>query len=71
MKLRYYSDTDTLYVAFRDVVGVESEEVAAGVVMDFDAEGEAVGLEIEDASRRVDLSTLEAGSVPLGEVPTT
>lgn len=68
MQLRYYSETDTLYVAFRDGVGVESEEVGPGVVMDFDAGGEAVGLEIEDASRRVDLTRLEAGSMPLGNV---
>ncbi|MFW6206790.1 MAG: DUF2283 domain-containing protein [Gemmatimonadota bacterium] len=69
MQLRYYSETDTLYVAFRDGVGMESEEVGPGVVMDFDAEGEAVGLEIEEASRRVDLSTIEADSVPLEDVP--
>lgn len=69
MKLRYYPETDTLYVEFREGPGVESEEVGPGMVMDYDEAGEALGLEIEEASRRVDLTTLQAFSLPEGGVP--
>lgn len=71
MKLRYYPETDTLYIAFRDAASVESEEVSPGVVVDFDAEGDAVGVEVEDASRRVDLSSFQAFSLPEGKMPAT
>ena len=69
MQLRYYQDTDTLYIAFLEVTSVESDEVSPGVVVDFDGAGNAVGIEIEDASRRADLSSLQVFSLPEGKVP--
>lgn len=69
MKLSYYPDTDTLYVAFRDRPGVDSEEVAPGIVLDFDADGSPIGIEVEDASKRVDLSSLEVSSFPESRQP--
>ena len=64
MQLRYYPDTDILYIAFLEVTSVESDEVSPGVVVDFDGAGNAVGIEIEDASRRADLSSLQGFSLP-------
>ncbi|HHE47685.1 MAG TPA: DUF2283 domain-containing protein [Candidatus Acetothermia bacterium] len=43
----------------------ESEEIAPGFVLDFDTEGNVVGIEIEDASRKVELDRLELSALPL------
>lgn len=68
MKLHYYPETDSLYIDLAERTGVDTEEVAPGVVLDFDAEGNVVGIDIDHASRIVDLSRLEAESLPLKTV---
>jgi uncharacterized protein YuzE len=55
MKFKYYPETDTLYVELKEIPSVESEEVADGVVVDYDESGEIVGIEIENVSRRDNL----------------
>ena len=65
MKLHYYPDTDSLYVEFRAGPGVETREVSDGLNIDFDADGCVVGIDIDHASRSVDLSTLETEALPL------
>ena len=60
MKTDYYPDTDMLYISLADAPGAESEEVAEGFVFDFDADGKVVGIEVEHASRRVDLTQIKA-----------
>ncbi|MEI8227052.1 MAG: DUF2283 domain-containing protein, partial [Planctomycetota bacterium] len=49
MKLAYHADTDSLYVEFTERPGVESTEIAAGVVVDFDGQGRVVGIDIDNA----------------------
>lgn len=66
MKFHYYPETDSLYIDLAERVAADSEEVAPGVVLDFDAEGRLVGIDIDQASKIVDLSRLEAESLPLG-----
>jgi len=44
---------------------VDSREVVPGVVLDFDAEGHLVGIDIDNASQIANLSRLEAESLPL------
>jgi uncharacterized protein YuzE len=53
MKTIYDPEADALYVRFADASIVESEEVADGVVLDFDAEGRIVAIELLDASKHV------------------
>jgi len=65
MKFQYYQDTDSLYIELSDKTSVDSDEVAPGVVLDFDAEGHVVGIDIDHASEIVDLSKLEAESLPV------
>jgi uncharacterized protein YuzE len=65
MKFHYYRDTDSLYIELSDKVGADSQEVAPGVVLDFDAEGHVVGIDIDHASQIVDLSKLEAEALPI------
>ena len=65
MKLSYYPDTDSLYVALKPGPGAETREVAAGLNVDLDANGDVVGFDIDHASKRLDLSTLETEALPV------
>jgi uncharacterized protein YuzE len=56
MKIAYFRETDMLSIELRDLPSVESEEVAPGLVLDFDSQGAVVGIEIEHASKRVDIN---------------
>ena len=58
MKLNYYPDTDSLYIDLSEMESVESREVADGVVIDYDAAGNVVGIEIDHASDKVQLGRL-------------
>ncbi|MGQ9632168.1 MAG: DUF2283 domain-containing protein [bacterium] len=71
MKFHYYSETDSLYIDLSEKVGVDSREVAPGVVLDFDAEGHLVGIDIDHASQIADLSRLEAEALPIGSLSLT
>ena len=55
MTSRYDSETDALHVRFADAPVVESEEVRPGLVLDFDAAGRIVAVEILDASEHLSL----------------
>lgn len=58
MKLDYHAETDSLYIELSEKPGVDSEEVAEGVVFDYDASGKIVGIDIDHASRKLDLVDL-------------
>lgn len=60
----YYPETDHLYIELSTAAGADADEVAPGVVVDYDADGQIVGIDVEDASKRVDLSRLEAEGLP-------
>ena len=64
MKVNYYHETDTLYIDLSEQASVESEEIADGIVFDYDAAGNVVGLEIDNASKKVQLDRLEVSNVP-------
>lgn len=65
MKLHCYPDTDSLYVEFSAGSGVKTREVSNGLNVDLDVDDNVVGFDIDHASQRLDLSTLETTSLPL------
>jgi uncharacterized protein YuzE len=65
MKFNYYQDTDSLYIDLSEKTSVDSQEISPGVVLDFDADGHLVGIDIDHASQFVDLYRLEAESLPI------
>jgi uncharacterized protein YuzE len=65
MKFYYYPETDSLYIDLSERTSADSREVAPGVVLDFDGEGNLVGIDIDHASRIVNLSRIEAESLPI------
>lgn len=64
MTLEYFADTDSLYVDFRDQPSVESAEIATGVVVNYDADGRVVGIDIDNASHKVDLTRVVLSKLP-------
>ncbi|MGH7022999.1 MAG: DUF2283 domain-containing protein [Caulobacteraceae bacterium] len=65
MKLHYYAETDSLYIELKAEPGAETREVASGLNVDLDADGEVVGFDIDHASRRLDLTSLETIALPV------
>jgi len=65
MKLHYYPETDSLYIELKPEPGTQTREVTEGLNVDLDARGEVVGFDIDHASRKLDLSTLETIALPV------
>jgi uncharacterized protein YuzE len=59
MKLNYFADTDSLYIELAEQPSSESKEVSEGVVIDYDARGNLVGIDIDNASAKVDMRILQ------------
>jgi uncharacterized protein YuzE len=64
MKLHYYPETDSLYIELKNTPGTEVREIVDGLVVDLDASGDVVGLDIDHASRKLDLSKIETIALP-------
>lgn len=67
MKIEYDREANALYVYFREVEVAKSKEVEEGVVVDLDAQGHIVGIEILDVSHR--LTTQELVNVNIQNIP--
>lgn len=67
MKISYYPDTDSLYIDLSEQPSAESREISEGIVLDYDAEGRLVGIDIDNASKKVELKTLTLNKIPANE----
>lgn len=64
MKIIYHPETDSLYIDFGILPAIESEEIREGVVIDLDENGNITGVDIQHASKKLDLTLLEMSSLP-------
>ena len=64
MKLDYFAETDSLYIDLSDLPSVESREISDGVILDYDANGNLVGIDIDNASSKVELEELILRNLP-------
>lgn len=64
MRIKYYKDTDSLYIDLSEKTSKESLEVAPGIVIDFDENNNIVGIDIDGASRILNLSQFEISNFP-------
>lgn len=64
MKLNYYPDTDSLYIDLAERPSAESKEASPGIVLDYDAEGNLVGIDIDNASKKLELRKLVLSKLP-------
>ncbi len=64
MKLNYYPETDSLYINLSEQSSVESHEISEGVLLDYDADGRLVGIDIDNASNKVEMEKLILSKIP-------
>jgi len=69
VKLDYFPETDSLYIDLSEKPSVDSREISEGVVLDYDSAGELVGIDIDNASIKVELKRLLLSNLP-GKVET-
>jgi uncharacterized protein YuzE len=59
MRLRIDRENDAVYLRLDDSKVMESEEVQPGVVLDFNADGHVVGIELLNVSQRLSIDSLK------------
>jgi uncharacterized protein YuzE len=64
MGLNYYPETDSLYIDLAERTSVESKEVSEGVVLDYDVAGNLVGIDIDNAGKKLELKKLVLNKIP-------
>jgi uncharacterized protein YuzE len=64
MKVNYYPETDSLCIDLSERQSVESREISEGVVLDYDDAGKLVGIDIDNASTKVELGKLVISKLP-------
>ena len=64
MKVSYYPDTDSLYIDLSEKPSAESREISEGVILDYDSEGNLVGIDIDNAGKKVNLKELTLSREP-------
>jgi uncharacterized protein YuzE len=65
MKLNYYEETYSLYIDLSSKNSVESKVVSEGIVLGYDAEGNLVGIDIDNASTKLDLKEIDINKLPV------
>lgn len=64
MKINYYPETDSLYIDLAETSSSSSSEISEGVVLDYDTDGNVVGIDIDNASDKIDLNKLSLTKIP-------
>ena len=64
MKMKYYKETDSLYIDLSERTSKESLEVAPGIVIDFDENNNIVGIDIDRTTHILNLSQFEIFDFP-------
>ena len=64
MRLNYYPETDSLYIDLSAASSVESKEISEGVVLDYDSESHLTGIDIDNASHKIDLKEIVLSKIP-------
>ncbi|HXJ97003.1 MAG TPA: DUF2283 domain-containing protein [Terriglobia bacterium] len=64
MRLNYYPETDSLYIDLSEQTSTESREISEGVVLDYDAHGNLVGIDIDNASAKAEIRRLVVSKLP-------
>ncbi|MCZ7625407.1 MAG: hypothetical protein C3F12_00955 [Candidatus Methylomirabilota bacterium] len=67
MRLKYYPDTDSLYIDLSGKVSADSKEISEGIVLDYDINGNIVGIDIDNASKKVEMKEFVVSKFPIEE----
>ena len=55
MKIKYFQDTDTLYIEFRQGAVTESRDLDENTLLDMDGEGKIIAITVEHARDRAEI----------------
>jgi uncharacterized protein YuzE len=69
MKLNYFPETDSLYIDLSEQTSVESRKISEGVVLDYDARDNLVGIDIDNASAKAEIHKLVVSKLPASGRP--
>ncbi|MFP3975065.1 MAG: DUF2283 domain-containing protein [Chloroflexota bacterium] len=64
MKLSYYPETDSLYIDLSSKPSKESVEISEGIVVDYDDNGQIAGIDIDNATHKIDLNEIILNKLP-------
>jgi uncharacterized protein YuzE len=64
MRINYYAETDSLYIDLSAKPSADSREVSEGIVLDYDADGNLVGIDIDQASTKLEIKELILCNLP-------
>lgn len=64
MKFNYDKETDSLYINFRDISGVDSYEISPDFIADIDSNGAMVGLEVLNVKDKIDINDIIFNKMP-------
>ena len=64
MTLNHDSGTDSLYIDLSSKPNSDSREISEGIVLDYDVDGNVTGIDIDNASNKVDLEKIVLNKVP-------
>jgi uncharacterized protein YuzE len=64
MRINYYAETDSLYIDLSSKPSVDSREVSEGIILDYDANGNLVGIDIDQASTKLEIKELILSKLP-------
>ena len=64
MRIEYFPDTDSLYIDLAERPGADTREIGEGIVVDIDEQGHPVGIDIDQASKHLDLRKLNLKRIP-------
>ncbi len=64
MKIKYFADTDTLYIEFRQAAVLETKDLDENTIMDLDRDGNICAITIEHARERTQIPSFSYEQVP-------
>jgi uncharacterized protein YuzE len=68
MKFNYDKDTDSLYINFVDIPGVDSFEISPDYIVDMDSNGKVIGIEVLNVKEKLDLTQIVFNHFPIRDI---
>jgi uncharacterized protein YuzE len=68
VKVKYFGDTDTLYIEFRETEVSETRELDENTLVDLDKEGQICAITVEHASVRADIPNFSFKQIPASQM---
>lgn len=68
MKVKYFGDTDTLYIEFREADVIETRDLDENTLVDIDRDGQICAITVEHASVRADIPHFSFEQIPASQM---